>query len=279
MQHSGKPSGQPVSGRFAISTWEALFLGTLQGLTEFIPVSSSGHLVLFQSLLGLKEAPLFFDVMLHFGTLLAVMTCFRRDLAVIARETYGVLSKNEKGGPEKKLLLWIVLGTIPTGLMGIVLKDWFESFFSRPKTVGTMILVTGILLWLTKWIKKEGRSLEEMTWRDAVLIGVAQGIAIMPGISRSGATISVALFLGLHRELAGKFSFLLSIPAILGATLLEAPKVGAIGDPFSALIGAACASGVGYVSLKFLMRMIKLGAVGSFAYYCWAVGIVMVVVF
>lgn len=248
-------------------------------MTEFIPVSSSGHLVFFQSLFGLKEAPLFFDVMLHFGTLMAVVITFRRDVAAITRETSRCLWRREQGGSEKKLFLWIVLGTIPTGLMGILLKDWFESFFSRPKTVGAMILVTGILLWLTRWIKGEARSSEAMTWLDAVVIGVAQGVAIMPGISRSGATISTALYLGLNRELAGRFSFLLSIPAILGATLLEIPKLGVIHDPSSALIGAVTAFGVGYVSLKFLMRMIKLGKVGDFAYYCWAAGIIMVMAF
>lgn len=264
--------------RLAISTLEALFLGALQGLTEFIPVSSSGHLVFFQSLFGLKEAPLFFDVMLHFGTLMAVLITFRHDVAAMGSEALKAL-RGKKGGLEGKLLFWIVLGTIPTGLMGILLKDWFESFFTRPKSVGAMILITGSLLWLTRWIKGEGRSLERMTWLDAVVIGVAQGVAIMPGISRSGTTISVALYLGLNRELAGRFSFLLSIPAILGATLLEIPKLGVIHDPSLALIGAVTAFGVGYVSLKFLMRMIKLGWVGNFAYYCWAAGIAMVVGF
>lgn len=269
MQHQGGD---------AISTLEALFLGVLQGLTEFIPVSSSGHLVFFQSLLGLKEAPLFFDVMLHFGTLMAVLIAFRHDVVAMGSEALNAL-RGKKGGLERKLLFWIVLGTIPTGLMGILLKDWFQSFFTRPKSVGGMILITGSLLWLTRWIKDEGRPLGRMTWLDAVVIGVAQGVAIMPGISRSGTTISVALYLGLNRELAGRFSFLLSMPAIMGATLLEIPKLGAIDDPSSALIGAVMAFGVGYVSLKFLMRMIKLGWVGKFAYYCWAAGIVMLVAF
>lgn len=268
----------PVVGRLVIGTLEALFLGTLQGLTEFIPVSSSGHLVFFQSVLGLKEAPLFFDVMLHFGTLMAVVVCFRRDLATLVMEASRNLRKGEREGPETRFLLWIVLGTMPTGLMGILLKDWFESFFARPRAVGAMLALTGILLWLTRWKKGERRAIDKMAWWDAVLIGLAQGLAILPGVSRSGATISVALYLGLDRELAGKFSFLLSIPAVLGATLLEVPKMGVVvPDPSSVVIGAGCAFGVGYVALKFLMTMVKLGKVDYFAYYCWFAAMVMVI--
>lgn len=208
-----------------MSILQSIFLGVVQGLTEFLPVSSSGHLVFFQSLMGLKEPPIFFDVMLHIGTLLAVVVYFWTDICEIAQGLGAVLKRKHKNLPQVKLFLLIILASIPTGLMGILFKDWFESFFSRPKLVGGMLLITGLVLWLTRFTKKEGKPLGRMGWIDAILIGIAQGFAILPGISRAGATISTGLFCGLDRELSGKFSFLLSIPAILGATLLEFRKI------------------------------------------------------
>jgi len=178
--------------------------------------------------------------------------------------------------PSARLLVWIVLATIPTGLMGVLLKDCFESLFSKPRIVGGMLLITGLLLWLTRLSKEEGRKIEKMTWIDSILIGVAQGIAIIPGISRSGTTIATGLFRGLDRELAGKFSFLLSIPAILGATILEFRKMGSPGEAGINLLGMAVAFGVGIFSLKFLMKIIKNGRVSIFSYYCWAVGLVII---
>ena len=161
--------------------------------------------------------------------------------------------------------------------MGIVLKDWFESFFSRPQMVGMMLLVTGLVLWLTHWIKKEGRPLERMRWIDSILIGIAQGLAIIPGISRSGSTISTGLFCGLDRELSARFSFLLSIPAIFGAAVLEFRKMNGVQELWTMLIGTAVAFGVGILSLIFLMRIIKVGKISNFSYYCWSLGIIMII--
>src|SRR4030042_1100559 len=247
----------------------SIFLGVVQGLTEFLPISSSGHLVFFQSLLGLEEPPIFFDVMLHLGTLLAVVIYFRKEICEIVQGLGAVLKKRHKNPPQVKLFLLIVLASIPTGLMGILLKDWFESFFSKPKWVGGMLLITGGILWLTRWAKKEGKPLGRMRWFDAILIGIAQGIAIIPGISRSGATISAGLFCGLDRELSGKFSFLLSIPAILGATLLEFKGFDTASGWGTALIGAAVAFGVGILALTPLIRIIKMGKMFNFSYYCF----------
>jgi undecaprenyl-diphosphatase len=265
--------GFDVRKEVSISILQAVFLGVVQGLTEFIPVSSSGHLVFFQSLFGLKEPQLFFDVMLHLGTLLAVLIFFREDIRKMVVGTVESLKGGAKGPNQAKLLLWIVLATIPTGLMGLLFKDWFESLFARPRNVGFMLIITGTILWLTRRVKKVGRPLERMGWLDSVLIGIAQGIAIIPGISRSGSTISAGLFCGLERELAGKFSFLLSVPAILGATVLELRKIDAVGDLTPTLIGAAVAFVVGIFSLKFMMGIIKMGRVSNFSFYCWAVGI------
>jgi undecaprenyl-diphosphatase len=241
--------GFDISKEHKINIPQSIFLGIVQGLTEFLPVSSSGHLVFFQSLFGLEEPLIFFDVMLHLGTLLAVVIYFRKDICEIVQGLGAVLKKRHKNPPQVKLFLLIVLASIPTGLMGILFKDWFESFFSKPKWVGGMLLITGSVLWLTRWAKKEGKPLGRMRWFDAILIGIAQGIAIIPGISRSGATISVGLFCGLDRELSGKFSFLLSIPAILGATLLdEMKKVNSGGALWTTLIGTAVAFGVGILT-------------------------------
>ncbi|MEW6376761.1 MAG: undecaprenyl-diphosphate phosphatase, partial [Thermodesulfobacteriota bacterium] len=206
-------------------------------------MSSSGHLVFFQSLFGIEEPQLFFDIMLHLGTLLAVVVYFRTDIWKIIQGLDAILKREEKNLEGIKLLFWIILATLPTGLMGVLLKDWFESFFSKPRMVGVMLLITGLMLWLTRWTKKEGKNIKEMKWVDAILIGTAQGLAIIPGISRSGATISTGLFCGLDREPSGRFSFLLSIPAILGATLLEFGKVNLESSLWTILIGTATAFG------------------------------------
>lgn len=247
----------------------------VQGLTEFIPVSSSGHLVFFQTLFGLEEPQLFFDILLHLGTLMAVVVYLRRDIREMIQAIGRSLREN-KIHPSARLLLWIILATIPTGLMGVLLKDWFESLFSKPRVVGVMLLITGAFLWLTRLAKKEVRTIERMTWFDSVLIGIAQGVAIIPGISRSGSTISAGLFRGLDRELAGRFSFLLSIPAILGATVLHIRKMGTHGEVGFSFLGMAVAFIVGYLSLRFLMKVIKNGKLHNFSYYCWGMGTLII---
>lgn len=244
----------------------------IQGLAEFLPISSSGHLVFFQSFLGLKEPPLFFDVMLHVSTLLAVLLFFRKDILKVLRGGIAIIKRREGGQEEKLLLLWIVLACLPTGLIGLLFRDWFETLFSRPKMVGIMFFITGVGLWLTRWATQKGRVLKEMGWRDALWVGMAQGIAIIPGISRSGATISTALLRGLDRELSGRFSFLISIPAVLGATLLEWKKIGASPEWSTLLIGMGAALGTGLLSLTFLMKVVRIGKISHFSYYCFGMG-------
>jgi undecaprenyl-diphosphatase len=161
--------------------------------------------------------------------------------------------------------------------MGVFFEDWFKSFFSKPKLVGAMLILTGLVLWLTRWAKKEGKPIGRMGWLDAILIGIAQGFAIIPGISRSGATISTGLFAGLNRELSGKFSFLLSVPAILGATLLEYKGFDTASGLAIPLIGGAVAFGVGIFTLTLLIRVIKMGKMFNFSYYCCGMGIVMII--
>jgi len=214
--------------------------------------------------------------MLHLGTLLAVVVYFRTDIWKIVQGIVATLKKEEKGQYQAKLFLWIVIATTPTGLMGILFKDWFESLFSKPKVVGGMLLITGAVLWLTRWAKREGRPLSQMGWIDSILIGVAQGLAIIPGISRSGATISMGLFCGLDRELSGRFSFLLSIPAILGANLLEFRGIDSDQEIWTILIGTSIAFVVGILALTFLMKIIRIGKISNFSFYCLGVGLIMI---
>jgi len=227
----------------------------------------------------LEEPPIFFDVMLHLGTLLAVVIYFRKDIWKII-EGIGSALKSKEGSREgARLFLCIILASIPTGLIGILFKDWFESFFSKPHWVGGMLIITGLILWLTRFAKKERKPIEQMGWFDAILIGIAQGIAIIPGISRSGSTISTGLFCGLDRELSGKFSFLLSIPAILGATLLEYKKMDIASGVGTILIGTVVAFGVGILALTFLMKIIKAGKIFNFSYYCCGMGLLMIILY
>jgi len=190
----------------------------------------------------------------------------------------GRLRGEKESSPGRKLLFWIIVSSIPTGLMGLFFKNWLESLFATPKLVGGMLLVTGLILGFTRFVGGKERGLEKMNWKDALLIGIGQGVAIIPGISRSGATISTGLFCGLDRELSGKFSFLLSIPAILGATVLEFRKIESSSEIVISLLGTGAAFCVGLLALRLLMPVIRQGRLFRFAYYCWAVGLVMIIV-
>jgi undecaprenyl-diphosphatase len=215
--------------------------------------------------------------MFHLGTLLAVLVYFRKDIWMIIKGIGAAFERKEEGREGAKLLLLIVIASIPTALIGLIFKDWFESLFSKPALVGVMLLVTGSFLWLTRWVNKKGRPFVRMGWIDALLIGIAQGLAIVPGISRSGATISTGLFLGLNRELSGRFSFLLSIPAIVGATFIEFQTIGLSEEVWISLIGATAAFVVGLLTLPFLMSIIKMQKLSNFSYYCWIVGILIII--
>jgi undecaprenyl-diphosphatase len=215
--------------------------------------------------------------MLHIGTLFAVIVYFWKDILEILHGTWRTLRGKGKEQAGARFLLWIVVATVPTGLMGFLLKDWFESFFSRPKLVGGMLLITGFFLWLTRWTKKEGKKITEMGWFDSVLIGISQGMAIIPGISRSGATISTGLFRGLDRDLSARFSFLLSVPAILGATVLEFKGVGSVQELGITLVGTLIAFGMGILSLAFLIKINTIGRISNFSYYCWIIGLAIII--
>ena len=249
----------------------AILLGVVQGLTEFLPVSSSGHLVLFQQVFGHGimglEDHVAFDLVLHVGTLLPVVLMYRSDIATIFRDLSGDGPLMERSG--LRLAIWVVLGSIPTGIIGILFKDVFEQLFTTTLTVGVAFGLTAILLWRTRSLTERSRSILEMSWHDALIIGLAQGIAITPGISRSGTTIAVALMLGLRRDLAARFSFLLSIPAILGAFVLKAKDFDFASSQalLPLAVGFAAAAISGWGALVLLLRLVRSGDFSRFAYY------------
>lgn len=256
-----------------MNIFETVFLGIVQGLTEFLPVSSSGHLVIFQNMLGFKEPELLLDCSLHFGTLVAVFLYFRSDLIKIITETWHFDFK----GPHANLGLWVVAGSVPTGLIGLTFKSSFEGLFGSTTTVGLMLIVTGIIIAFIRLIPEGFGTRNRVGLLAALAIGTAQGLAIIPGISRSGTTIVCGLLFGLNRELAARFSFLLSIPAIIGALAIQwnfeaLEKVG----PVSLLFGFSVSAIVGFLALKLLMDMVKRGHLYYFAPYCWAVGVIVI---
>ncbi len=262
--------------------FQAAVLGVVQGLTEFLPVSSSGHLVIGQHLFGLTEPELLFDVSLHIGTLLAVLVVFSKEIGAILQALFrlpglaagagGWRAAVRKNEPLQTAVL-IVAGSVPTAIIGLGFQKVADRLFSSVTMVGLMLLVTGAILWATRGRSQGAKTVSSMTVKDALVIGLLQGLAIVPGISRSGATISAALFLGVQRDTAGRFSFLLSLPAIAGALLLEVTKGAASGVPVSMLLlGGAVAAVTGWIALVVLLRIVKKGHLHRFAPYCWALG-------
>lgn len=259
--------------------WSALMLGLLQGLTEFLPVSSSGHLVIAQQLLGWSEPNLFFDVCLHVGTLAAVLLVFRSDVADLIRGGLLILGRIPSRSREplrhpERLFLLVVAASIPTAFLGFFARHTLERLFASVAAVGVNLIITGSLLWLTKSAGARPDLGPARTGLGRALgIGLAQGLALAPGISRSGSTIAVGLLLGLDRDWAGRLSFLLFVPAVIGAVLLEAFDLEY--DPTlisSAVVGALVAAVSGYLALRLLLRVVHRGAFHRFAPYCWLVG-------
>ena len=258
----------------------ALVLAGVQGLTEFIPISSSGHLALLQVMLNFQEPPIAFDLVLHIGTLVAVIVYYRADLTDMLRDAARPARWLRPNAPEAtagKMMSLIVVASIPTALIGFAVESRVEAAFSDLRSIGYEFIIGGVIMFLTLLRKHPARDLAGMRVVDAIVIGVLQGIAVFPAISRSGATISGALLLGLRPDLAGRFSFLLSIPAILGACLLEARYIaGQIHSAESLLIygvSGAVAGIIGYLSIRPLIRMLQSAKFHYFAYYCVILGL------
>lgn len=255
-----------------MSYWQGLLLGVVQGLTEFLPISSSGHLVVAEAAVGLTTPGVLVEVAVHVATLLAVVLVYRQRLGALA---VGALA-GERGA--WRYLGLLVVGSVPAAVVGLLFTDWFERAFDSLLIVGADFLVTGLILWSTRGVRGGGRrDLPAPT--GAVGIGVAQALAIMPGISRSGATIAAGLWHGVDPVRAAEFSFLLAVPAIAGAALLQIPDLSTDvaligGGPLLVSFLAALVSGV--VAIRFLVVLLKRGAFHRFAPYCWALGVVTI---
>ncbi len=263
----------------------AIVLGLVQGVAEFLPISSSGHLSLLQYFFGMEEPDALYNILLHFATLLAVCVVYRGDIIDMIVEFFrgaaALFSRpggRERGNPPeaRRLVLLLVLGTLPLFLV-LPIEDFVEELGASPVFVSVMLLVTGCILFLSDRCgggRKNGRT---ATVKDVLLVGLAQGAATIPGLSRSGTTISAGMALGFERNFAVRFSFLLSLPAVLGATLLKVVKVAGAGEIDMNLLpmyltGMAVAGVVGYFSISLVKLLADKGRFGRFAYYCWIVG-------
>ena len=264
----------------------AIFLGVIQGLTEFLPISSSGHLVVFQQLLGLVQPGISFEISVHLGTLAAVVIYFRKEIlevndaavvgirSVVAQR--GRVSELYAGDSGFRMAVLLAVGSVPTAIIGIFLQTQSDRLFTSISLAGAMLIVTGlililtgVLLWLTRGVKAKRTEVNGFTLGIALAIGIVQGFAIIPGISRSGSTIATGLLFGLDRRTAGSFSFMLSIPTIVGAAGLQVLMDG-FGDVdvLPMVIGAAVSFVVGFLALGVLMRIVSRGRLHLFAPYC-----------
>jgi undecaprenyl-diphosphatase len=244
---------------------ESIILGIIQGLTEFLPVSSSAHLVVLGRLLGLRQ-DVALDAFLHLGTLCALILYFR---GRIIQLILGIFGRGDEPGPARRWVGYILAGSVPIGLVGFFFRDWVEAAFAAPKIAAGMLLVTGALL-LTARFARPRRQYPKL--KDALIIGLAQAAALLPGISRSGATIAIALLLGLERSLAFEFSFLLSIPAVLGANLLQLSALSQVSNPLLTGLGGLMAFLIGGLSLFLLRSLVRRGELHWFGVYCFVIG-------
>lgn len=264
---------------------QAILIGIVQGLTEFLPVSSSAHLIFAQNALGV-ESSLAFDVFLHLGSLIAVLWFFRADIIRMIQAWLlsigDIVQHRFKEGfysdPYKRLAWYVIIATIPVGLVGVLFESQVESLFAGALYVPAFFLfVTGTILYLSQRMNSGKIDLSNITVKEALFMGLGQACAIMPGLSRSGTTIAAGLVIGLDKEFAAKFSFILSIPAILGAFVVQLKDIGTVGD-FSALavfLGFLAALISGYLAIRWLIELIQKRSLDIFAYYCWIVGIIV----
>ncbi len=265
---------------------EAILLGIMQGLTEFLPVSSSGHLLLGQYFLGIDQDRfgLPFDVALHLGTLLAVVAFFWQDLLRMAHAFVRSLSPGGRNlaNPDQRLAYLILASTVPAALIGFLLEDFFETAVRSPWVVVLNLVLVGALFIVAEAVGSRSRRADKLGFSEAVGIGLAQAAALVPGVSRSGATITLGLFLGLRREEAARFSFLMSVPIIAGAGSLQLAEVAAEGmDAWGAVMfgaGFVSSAAVGYLAIRFFLRFVIHHSLRVFAYYRFGLAAVVAVV-
>ena len=272
-----------------MTLFESIILGLIQGLSEFLPISSSGHLALLQYFFGIEgESVLAFAVLLHLGTLLSIFAVYYKDIWDLIRELFATLADLFTGrglrinaNETRRLGFMIIVATIPTGIIGVLFNDLFESMYLSLAAIGTGLLITGTLLWFSEKIGKGRKNVLNMKFRDAFLVGLFQSVAITPGISRSGSTIVGGLFSGMKREIAVRFAFLISIPSVLGAVVMEAPSAFKSGIDMSMLtpiiIGVAIAAVSGFIAIKTMIRIVSNKKLYYFSFYTWAVGAIVLI--
>ena len=274
-----------------LSYFTSSLLGFIQGVAEFLPISSSGHLSLMQNLLGVLNGAnedILFDVLLHLGTLIAVFIVYWRDIIELFRDFFAILGRlfsrqgqsRPKPSPDCRMVLLLIVATLPLVVI-VPIKDYVTGLYGNTLFIGGALIVTGFLLFFSDRMKYGRKTSRNATITDALIVGLGQSLAVVPGLSRSGTTISVGMMRGFDRRFAVRFSFLLSIPAVLGANILE------IGDAVKAginpsllpiyLLGMAVAAVSGFFAIKLVNMLAQKGKFGSFAYYCWAVGLIAII--
>lgn len=268
--------------------FSAIFLGLIQGIAEFLPISSSGHLAFFQNVVGIAngEENMFFDVLLHLGTLVAVFVAYWSEIKALILEFFTMIGvrKLPKGQKpdrlSRRMILFIILGTLPLFLV-LPVKDRVEGLYSNAIFIGCAFLITGLLLFLSDRLNHGNKDIKSASILDVLIVGVGQALATVPGISRSGTTISAGLSRGFGREFAVKFSFLLCIPAVLGANILSLIDAIQEGIDWSLmpmyLAGVAVAAISGYLAIRLLKYISQKGSFGGFCYYCWGIGLVTLI--
>ena len=265
---------------------QAIIIGLVQGLTEFLPVSSSAHLIFIQHFLGVAEPSLAFDVLLHLGTVVAVVVYFWKDILQMILAFFESLVDLVKGrfiseikkDQYKKLTWYVIIATIPVGIIGYLFNSTIESLFTGISIPAFFLLITGCILYFSQRMNSGEINLKNMSWKETILVGCGQACALLPGLSRSGTTIATGLFLGLDKEFAAKFSFILSIPAILGAAVYQLKDVSGGSVELTAWIAGFLVAVIsGYFAIKFLLKLIQERSLDVFAYYCWIVGAIILV--
>ena len=262
-----------------MTPFQAAVLGIIQGLSEFLPISSSAHLALAPWLLGWEDPGLAFDVALHLGTLLAVLWYFRMEWLALIKAAFGIVTTGRIETPEKRRVIYLIIATIPGGIAGYLLQSRAETAFRSPQIIAIALIAMGIILWIVDKAVDQRRVLGEMRWIDALLIGLSQVVALIPGVSRSGSTMTAARGLRFDRESAAEFSFLMSMPIIAAAVIFEGPKALHEGGLTNELISGVVASAVsGWLAISILMRYVSRHSYRVFALYRLVLGITVLAV-